>query len=764
MASVNIVQGTTPVVKVTGSSVPAIKVTNPTVNVVKVVGGTISFENTTIPQAPSGGLEYQFLTSENNVAAWDYVQNIFVEVENGDIASLAEGTPVYALGLSGNRITVAKAEANTSSKMPCIGILYQTLAVGAHGYAVTAGIYKKTISGLSGVSVGDTIYVGSNGGVTTTKPSHPDLIQNIGVVLKTNGSNIQKMKVSAIDRVNDVPNITQGKFLIGGSSYAEESAYTMPTSDGSANQYLKTDGSGAVSFNQIAYSEISGTPTLPGSVNGQILVGGTSGVTLGTITAGDGVTVTNGDGSITISSAVLDTNTNIGNTNLDIPDSTTRTLDLGSTSNLKIRSEGSARNRFLIESVHSAGSDMFEVSTDGSANNYTTDAYGALSVRPDPSSSQTREFRWYNTANSAYVSLKSQGPMSSSYDLTWPRTAPPGDNYILQADSNGDFGWLATPSSGTDNTLNANITDVLSLSTQEINAVDATADKLVFWDDSASKLTYANLGTNLTFTGATLDATGSGGISNVVEDTTPQLGGNLDTNNNNINFGDADEAVFGDDSDLKIYHAGGGINHIYGVGSTYITGGTDLYLRGVNGEEAVTINGNGSVELFHDNVKKVETKSTGVDVEGRVSADAIDIEYSTTLAAAGNYAEGSKVSYNFGTTTSGMTRGDVYYFNGGWVQSDADAVSSASKLLAVAVGTSSTSGMVLSGIVRVHDSTGFSSASEGDVLYLDTDAGHVTSDISSHTTGDVVRVVGYVIDVTNKIIYFDPSSDWIELS
>ncbi len=143
------------------------------------------------------------------------------------------------------------------------------------------------------------------------------------------------MKVSAIDRVNDVPNITQGKFLIGGSSYAEESAYTMPTSDGSANQYLKTNGSGAVSFNQIAYSEISGTPTLPGSVNGQILVGGTSGSALGTITAGDGITVTNGDGSITISSAVLDTNTNIGTTNLDIPDNTSRTLDLARHRTLK---------------------------------------------------------------------------------------------------------------------------------------------------------------------------------------------------------------------------------------------------------------------------------------------------------------------------------------------------------------------------------------------------------------------------------------------
>ncbi len=330
---------------------------------------------------------------------------------------------------------------------------------------------------------------------------------------------------------------------------------------------------------------------------------------------------------------------------------------------------------------------MFEVSTDGSANNYTTDAYGALSVRPDPSSSQTREFRWYNTADSAYVSLKSDGAMASSYDLTWPRVAPPGNNYILQSNSSGDFSWIATPSSGTDNTLNANVTDVLSLSTQEINAVDATADKLVFWDDSASKLTYATLGTNLTFTGTTLDATGGVDTSGTPSDN--QL------------------AVFTDSDTIE-----------------------------------------GDSNLTWDGTK--------------LSADALDLEYSTTLAVAGNYAQGSKVSYNFGTTSS-VTRGDVHYFNGGWAQSDADTVSSASGLLAVAVGTSSTSGMVLSGVVRVHDSTGFSSASEGDVLYLDTDDGHVTVTAPS-ATGDVVRVVGYVINVTNKIIYFDPSSDWIELS
>ena len=85
--------------------------------------------------------------------------------------------------------------------------------------------------------------------------------------------------------------------------------------------------------------------------------------------------------------------------------------------------------------------------------------------------------------------------------------------------------------------INATATDILSVSSGSISADDAGADKLVFWDDSAGKLTYLTVGSNLTVTNSTIAASGGGGgsgISNVVEDTTPQLGGNLDLNSKDI--------------------------------------------------------------------------------------------------------------------------------------------------------------------------------------------------------------------------------------
>jgi hypothetical protein len=57
-------------------------------------------------------------------------------------------------------------------------------------------------------------------------------------------------------------------------------------------------------------------------------------------------------------------------------------------------------------------------------------------------------------------------------------------------------------------TLAASVADVLGLTGQELTADDPGGDRLLFWDDSASKLTHLTLGTNLSITGTTMDAAG----------------------------------------------------------------------------------------------------------------------------------------------------------------------------------------------------------------------------------------------------------------
>lgn len=113
------------------------------------------------------------------------------------------------------------------------------------------------------------------------------------------------------------------------------------------------------------------------------------------------------------------------------------------------------------------------------------------------------------------------------------------------------------------------------------------------------------------------------GIGNVVEDTTPQLGGDLDTNSNNINFADNDKAQFGASQDLQIYHTGShSIIREAGAGRLYIQSDDDVRIASVTGTENMAkFTANGAVELYHNNIKKFETTSTGVQTTGTLNVN-----------------------------------------------------------------------------------------------------------------------------------------------
>jgi len=71
-------------------------------------------------------------------------------------------------------------------------------------------------------------------------------------------------------------------------------------------------------------------------------------------------------------------------------------------------------------------------------------------------------------------------------------------------------------------------------------------------------------------------------------------------------------------NDLQIYHDG--LNSYIrenGTGSLYIdSNGNGVVLRGIQGEDSIVCNANGDVELYHDNIKRFETTSSGISVAG----------------------------------------------------------------------------------------------------------------------------------------------------
>ena len=116
----------------------------------------------------------------------------------------------------------------------------------------------------------------------------------------------------------------------------------------------------------------------------------------------------------------------------------------------------------------------------------------------------------------------------------------------------------------------------------------------------------------------------------------------------------------------------------------------------------------------------------------------------------------------FGNVTTGLTPGSIYYYDAGdWTVADASLETSSSGLLAIALGTSSSDGMLLRGFARFDLSAVYSAMTTlGTVQFLSVTAGEF-EEAQPVSSGEVVRVIGYCVDTS--LLYFCPDTTWIEL-
>ena len=153
-----------------------------------------------------------------------------------------------------------------------------------------------------------------------------------------------------------------------------------------------------------------------------------------------------------------------------------------------------------------------------------------------------------------------------------------------------------------------------------------------------------------------------------------------------------------------------------------------------------------------------------LQVRGSFRSDTIEVNGRPPASpSAGEVGAGGKIITQF--HTQGTVAAGKLYVGGStaWVEADADAGSTSAGLLAVATDDASPASMLLEGSVKMLSNQGFSSASKGDVLYISQTAGEVTDDISAYTTGDFVRICGYVLDANKNYIFFKPDNTWLEL-
>ena len=127
------------------------------------------------------------------------------------------------------------------------------------------------------------------------------------------------------------------------------------------------------------------------------------------------------------------------------------------------------------------------------------------------------------------------------------------------------------------------------------------------------------------------------GISTVAGTThfTKQLNvAGVSTFHGNVNLLDGDRARFGSSEDLQIYHDS---NHSYiaenGAGDLKIQASAgSIIIQKSDGEEMIKANVDGSVELYQDDVLRLNTTTTGVSIGG-------------TLAVSGNVSIGGTLTY-----------------------------------------------------------------------------------------------------------------------
>ena len=114
--------------------------------------------------------------------------------------------------------------------------------------------------------------------------------------------------------------------------------------------------------------------------------------------------------------------------------------------------------------------------------------------------------------------------------------------------------------------------------------------------------------------------------TDLVSDTSPQLGGMLDSNGSNIKMADSDIIVVGTGNDLQISHTSN-ISRLRGATTNdiHIESAANFKVRhqdtdGSNAEDMLICTGDGAVELYFNNSKKIESTNTGAVVTGILTA------------------------------------------------------------------------------------------------------------------------------------------------
>jgi hypothetical protein len=396
-----------------------------------------------------------------------------IEVRNTTGSDIAKGVPVYISGHSGTKILVAPADADDATKMPAIGLINATLSNNSDGEVISFGLL--TGIDLSTFSIGDTLYIDTTPGGTSFGGLTATKPSGETAAIQNIGKVARNVSngefiVSGPGRSNDVPNLDDDQFFLGNAS----------------NQAVATDFSTAVEAISINNVSEDTTPQLGGDLDL------------------NGNQITDASGIVTID----------GTNGVQF----TETSDTGTPLGLALVSSESGKNLFLTadEGATTTAGTLQLTSTGYAYLNKNGSGKVAINGYNMPDSLGTAG-QVLASDGSNTVDFVTLDPFIELTDLSViGDAAASGNGAISYNNTNGQFQYTPPTAAG----IGAAVLTDLSVTTT------AAGSAALSYNDSTGVFTYTPPDLSSYLTSET--------FTSLVQDTTPQLGGDLDVNGNII--------------------------------------------------------------------------------------------------------------------------------------------------------------------------------------------------------------------------------------
>jgi hypothetical protein len=225
----------------------------------------------------------EFQTLQYDGSAWtNKFAPVVSYVRNAEANTITTGTCVYLFGSTGDHATVKRADNNsdtTSSKT--VGVVGANIASSQNGPIITRG-YIDGIDLSVGYTAGDVLWLGENGAFTKTKPTAPDHLVFIGVVVRATNNGIIYVATQngyELDELHDVSIVdkTSGDFLKYNGTLWVNDQINLGT-DTVGNYMSNVTAGNLISITHTPGEGSSAAIAVTSGTSGQIIVANSAGV------------------------------------------------------------------------------------------------------------------------------------------------------------------------------------------------------------------------------------------------------------------------------------------------------------------------------------------------------------------------------------------------------------------------------------------------------------------------------------------------------